>query len=75
MPRLIRLINCESRGNPLAYNRGGRVVGLFQHKLIYWPQRSAAAGIPGANPWQAYPNIMVGVWLYVTEGRSHWANC
>ena len=51
--KALRIIDCESRGLPWAWNRGGRTAGLLQHKLVYWGERAAAAGVPSANPWCA----------------------
>lgn len=44
------------------YSTNGRDHGLTQQKGIYWPERSAQAGIPGADIWDVYAQIHVYVW-------------
>jgi hypothetical protein len=59
----LRVIACESGGNPNAYNPAGPYVGLFQ---ILDPSRSLfdpAANIAAA--WQKY----------LSQGRGAWGAC
>lgn len=38
----------------------------------YFPARAAAAGLPGASPWDAAANLWVGAWLAATGGWGHY---
>ena len=67
-----RVMWCESRGNPNALHPGSLASGLFQHLQRYWPDRSARAGIPGADVFDPEANIRVAAWLYYTGGPQHW---
>lgn len=69
--RFLRIAFCESGGNPSAYNRSG-ASGLFQQLAQYWPGRAAAAGLPGADPFDPWANAEVSAWLYASSGSSHW---
>ena len=70
--RALRIMACESRGNPLAKNPGSSASGLFQHLARYWPTRSAKAGWAGASIWSAEANVAVAAWLWRTGGWGHW---
>jgi hypothetical protein len=70
--RALRVMACESGGNPLAKNPGSSASGLFQHLARYWPTRSSAAGWAGASIWNGEANIAVAAWLLRTGGWSHW---
>lgn len=80
LTKLMRTMDCESSGNPLAFNRAGQVAGLFQHKLRYFPERARKAaaffGFDNPDVWMPYDNIAVAVWLYKFGGGiRHWPNC
>ena len=73
------IMRCESNGIPFATagpdNEQG-VVGLFQHRRVYWPERVARArsrgfsALPGdATPWNPEHNIIVAA-LLVWESRE-----
>ncbi len=70
--RAMRIMACESRGNPAAKNPGSSASGLFQHLARYWPSRSVSAGWAGASIWDPEANIAVAAWLQRTGGWSHW---
>lgn len=68
----LRIIQCESGGDPNAKNPSSSASGLFQHLPKYWPQRSASAGLAGASAFNPEANIAVAAWLLENGGASHW---
>ena len=74
----LRVMHCESKGDPLAINRYSAASGLFQHLPYYWPSRSKAAGWEGADIFDPEANIAVAAWLVnrtiVVEGREPWGH-
>lgn len=70
--KALRVLECESRGDPRAYNRRSGASGLFQHLAKYWDQRSAAAGWAGADIFDPEANIAVAAWLWRWGGWGHW---
>ena len=64
--RLIYLAKCESTNNPLAinYTSPGQPSGLFQHKIIYWPERATKYGIPGASVFDQDAQIWVTAQMF-----------
>ena len=64
--RLIYLAKCESTNNPLAinYREPGQPSGLFQHKIIYWPERATKYGIPGASVFDQDAQIWVTAQMF-----------
>jgi hypothetical protein len=72
--RAVRIVKCESGGNPAAVNPSSGAAGLFQHLPRYWKSRTASAGFPGASPLDAEANVAASAWLvYHGGGFSHWA--
>jgi soluble lytic murein transglycosylase-like protein len=69
--RALRIMSCESAGDPNAYNRSG-ASGLFQHMARYWAERSAAAGWAGADIFDPTANVAVAAWL--SKGGSDWSD-
>ena len=67
-----RVMWCESRGDPNAYNTSSGASGLFQHLERFWADRSAKAGIPSAGIFDPEANIAVASWLFYTGGAQHW---
>jgi len=69
----LRVLACESHGNPGAVNPSSGASGLFQHMPRYWADRSAAAGWAGADIMDPEANVAVAAWLS-NGGRdwSHW---
>ncbi len=73
--RALRVVRCESGGNPSAVNSSSGAAGLFQHLPRYWKARAANAGFPGSSPLDAEANIAASAWLvYHGGGWSHWAS-
>ncbi|MPZ52746.1 MAG: transglycosylase SLT domain-containing protein [Acidimicrobiia bacterium] len=73
--RAIRIIDCESNGDPNARNPSSGASGLFQHLPRYWPERSNAAGFAGSSIYDPEANIGVAAWLvyeYPAGGWHHW---
>jgi hypothetical protein len=68
----LRIIECESHGDPNAKNPRSTASGLFQHLASLWEERAAAAGWPGADVFDPYANIAVAAWLFETGGPGHW---
>lgn len=69
----MRVMACESGGNPLAKNPRSSASGLFQHLARLWPERSVKAGWPGADIFDPEANIAVAAWLYYYGGGpGHW---
>ncbi len=73
--RAIRVMACESLGDPDAVNRYSGASGLFQHIPRYWPERSAAAGFAGRSIFDPEANVGVAAWMiydYAGGGWQHW---
>ena len=73
--RFMRIMKCESGGNPDAFNRSSRASGLLQHLQRFWPERAAAVGMPDASPFDPWANMYVSAWLALAApggGWSHW---
>ncbi len=68
----LRIIACESGGNPNAANPTSSARGLLQHLGRFWPQRSEAAGWAGASIFDPEANIAVGAWLLAKNGKGSW---
>ena len=69
----LAVLHCESTGNPNAQHDKSSAAGLFQHLPQFWGERSASAGLPGADIFSPEANIAVAAWL-VREGGGwkHW---
>ncbi len=72
VPWAMRVMACESGGDPYAKNPTSSASGLFQHLARYWDERSAKAGWAGASIWDPEANIAVAAWLFYTGGPGHW---
>lgn len=68
----LRIMECESRGDPNAKNPNSSASGLFQHLARLWPERAAAAGWEDADVFDPFANIAVAAWLLENGGTSHW---
>lgn len=66
----LSIIRCESNGDPEVANPVSGAAGLFQHIPRYWPERAAAAGFPGASPFEAEPNVAAAAWLVAVSVES-----
>ncbi len=72
VPWAMRVLNCESTGDPNAKNPRSSASGLFQHLARLWPQRAADAGWAGADVFDPVANVAVAAWLFYTDGPGHW---
>lgn len=73
--RFLRIMQCESGGDPDAKNPNSSASGLMQHLTRYWPDRSERAGRPGADVFDPDANIWVSAWLALAApegGWQHW---
>ena len=68
----LRIIECESHGEPNAKNPRSSASGLFQHLASLWDERAAAAGWAGADVFDPQANIAVAAWLLENGGPGHW---
>lgn len=68
----LRIVSCESGGDPNAKNPHSSASGLFQHLGRLWPDRAAKAGFPGADVFDPVANIAVAAWLLDNGGTGHW---
>ena len=69
----LRIISCESGGDPNAQNRSSGAAGLFQHIPRYWEARVASAGMPGASIFDPIANVAASAYLAYADGWGHWA--
>lgn len=73
--RAMRVLACESGGDPNARNRTSGASGLFQHIPRFWAERSTAAGYGGESIFDPVANVAVAAWMiydYPTGGWQHW---
>ena len=73
--RFLRIMQCESMGQPGATNASSGAAGLMQHMPQYWDQRAISAGYSGYSPYDAVANINVSAWLIYQAsggGWQHW---
>lgn len=71
--RALRVMQCESHGNPVAKNPRSTASGLFQHLASMWPPRAEAAGFGGSDVFDPVANVATAAWLvYEGGGWSHW---
>lgn len=71
----LAIIACESLGDPAVINPISGTAGLFQHHPRYWPERTAAAGFPGAPAEDPEANVAAAAWLVdesVLAGLDPW---
>lgn len=71
--KALRVISCESGGDPNAQNASSGAAGLFQHIPRYWAERAASIGLPGASIFDPVANVAAAAYLVYTEGWSPWA--
>jgi hypothetical protein len=72
----LRIMQCESLGDPLAYNPYSGASGLFQFLPATWAVTSVKAGYDGASPFDPQANVASAAWLagyYQSLGRSPWS--
>lgn len=71
----LAVLQCESGGDPNAYNPYSGASGLFQFLPSTWASTAPPAGFPGASVFDAEPNIGSAAWLagrYEQLGRPYW---
>lgn len=76
----LRIIDCESNGDPDAYNPYSGASGLFQFLPSTWESTAPRAGYPDASPFDPEANTASAAWLaneYEKQGRYYWEawNC
>jgi len=59
----LRVMSCESGGNPDAVHPGSDATGLFQFLAGTWAFSSVEAGFPGASRFDAEANVAAAAWL------------
>lgn len=73
--KFLRVMKCESGGDPSAFNESSGASGLMQHLSNYWPWRAKMAGYEGASPFDPIANINTSAWLLYEHragGWQHW---
>ncbi len=71
--RALRIMRCESGGNPNAKSPISSASGLMQHLGKYWSSRSSSAGWAGASIFDPTANVAVAAWLRDQPGGwGHW---
>ncbi|HJM97934.1 MAG TPA: transglycosylase SLT domain-containing protein [Acidimicrobiales bacterium] len=73
--RFLRIMQCESMGQPNATNPSSGAAGLMQHLPQYWDARANTAGYPGYSAYDPIANINVSAWLIYQAsggGWQHW---
>lgn len=71
--KALRVMACESEGNPSARNPTSGAAGLFQHMPQWWDSRSQAAGFAGASPYDPRANVGTAGWLWSRDGWGAWS--
>ena len=70
----LRVIQCESRGDPSAYNASSAASGLFQFIPSTWASARSQSGWHGADVFDPEANIAVAAWLVYSSSSpwTHW---
>ena len=72
----LAILQCESLGDPDAYNPYSGASGLYQFLPSTWASTSPKAGFSGASPFDPEANVGTAAWLanrYHELGQGHWA--
>jgi hypothetical protein len=72
----LAILQCESLGDPDAYNPYSGASGLFQFLPSTWASTSPKAGFAGAGAFEPEPNVGTAAWLagrYQELGQGYWA--
>jgi peptidoglycan hydrolase CwlO-like protein len=72
----LAILECESLGDPDAYNPYSGASGLFQFLPSTWASTSPKAGFSGASPFDPEANTGTAAWLanrYHELGQGYWA--
>lgn len=71
--KALRVMRCESGGDPNAKNPHSTASGLFQHLGSLWTKRAVQAGFAGADVFDPIANVGAAAWLvYEGGGWGHW---
>jgi len=71
----LSIIQCESKGDPSAYNSRSGASGLFQFIPGTWANVSPKAGWGGASPFDPEANVASAAWLVdysINNGQYRW---
>ncbi len=70
----LRVMHCESRGNPDARHPASDASGLFQFLAGTWAFASPRAGFPGASRFDPEANVAAAAWLvdYSIRTNHRW---
>lgn len=68
--QMIRIMYCESSGNPNANT--GIHMGLFQHDHRFWYNRTERYGLAGANIFDPYAQIHISAHMFAAGMENHW---
>ena len=71
----LRIIQCESGGDPNAYNPYSGAAGLFQFLPSTWASTAPKAGYPDASVFDPTANVGSAAWLanrYQELGQYYW---
>lgn len=71
----LKIVRCESNGDPNAYNPYSGASGLFQFIPSTWATAAAQAGYSGASPFEPVANTATAAWLanrYESMGLYYW---
>ena len=71
----LKIMQCESRGDPDAYNPYSGASGLFQFIPSTWATAAPRAGFPDASPFEPVANTASAAWLahrYEELGLYYW---
>lgn len=71
----LKIMQCESLGDPDAYNPYSGASGLFQFLASTWASSAPRAGYPEASVFDPEPNIATAAWLanrYEELGYYYW---
>lgn len=71
----VRVAWCESRFDPEAIDLRTGATGLFKHLPRYWPERTANAGFPGADPTDPEASVAAAAWEVYEGGGWDVFNC
>ena len=64
----MRVMHCESRGDPDAYNESSGASGLMQHLSRFWDYRAEQVNMSGYSPFDPIANIHASFWLLTKRG-------
>ena len=71
----LRVMQCESLGDPQAYNPYSGASGLFQFLPGTWAVTAGRAGYAGSSAFEPEANVAAAAWLagyYQSRGQSPW---